>query len=329
VEKLNEHTLPACALISSRGLASLCDVRATPLMSSTGEISPGFIEKHAETLISGSGGSVYVCSDALQNLEQEHLEKIKTPFVLVSGDSDLHLDERFFQQGFAQRLLANPMLERWFAQNLSWLSHQKLKQLPIGLDYHTMWEKPGAWAMTVQTGLAQERQLLEVLSKAPAFQNRHLTCYCNFQFSLDRGDRQSAYDLLSRDACIFELNPIPRLSTWQRQSQCMFVASPQGVGPDCHRTWEAIALGCAPIVKRSTHAELFKDLPVVLIDNWGDISRDFLASKAAELSTKKFNYNKLFMHYWRQQFSRPQEDMDWLPDLSMNEFRFLTTASAY
>jgi hypothetical protein len=30
-----------------------------------------------------------------------------------------------------------------------------------------------------------------------------------------------------------------------------FVASPYGGGPDCHRTWEALILGCIPIVKSS------------------------------------------------------------------------------
>jgi hypothetical protein len=51
-----------------------------------------------------------------------------------------------------------------------------------------------------------------------------------------------------------------------------FVLSPPGNGIDCHRTWEALYLGAIPIVKRKFWPFANLDLPVVILDDWDDIS---------------------------------------------------------
>ena len=51
----------------------------------------------------------------------------------------------------------------------------------------------------------------------------------------------------------------------------LFVISPSGNGPDCHRTWEAIYLGCVPVVLRSSLSEEFTtNLPILAVDHWSD-----------------------------------------------------------
>ena len=51
----------------------------------------------------------------------------------------------------------------------------------------------------------------------------------------------------------------------------MFVISPPGNGLDCHRTWEAIYLGCIPVVlKRSLAKEFWENLPIFAVDDWSD-----------------------------------------------------------
>ena len=53
-----------------------------------------------------------------------------------------------------------------------------------------------------------------------------------------------------------------------------FIASPQGIGIDCHRTWEAIYLKTIPIVIKSPATEYFNriGLPIFLIDSWDKIN---------------------------------------------------------
>jgi hypothetical protein len=58
--------------------------------------------------------------------------------------------------------------------------------------------------------------------------------------------------------------------SFTNQIKYAFVISPHGNGLDCHRTWEALCLGCIVIVKKSPIDTLYTDLPVLIIDNWSD-----------------------------------------------------------
>ncbi len=81
-----------------------------------------------------------------------------------------------------------------------------------------------------------------------------------------------------------------------------FILSPPGAGEDCHRTWEALYLGCIPIVRSSSINELYKDLPVVVVESFDIISKEFLYLKYIEIAEKKlqnkYNYSKLYNKYW-------------------------------
>ena len=54
------------------------------------------------------------------------------------------------------------------------------------------------------------------------------------------------------------------------------MVSPHGNGLDCHRTWESLVLGNIVIVKRSSLDPLYEGLPVVIVDDWQQITRDNL-----------------------------------------------------
>ena len=68
-------------------------------------------------------------------------------------------------------------------------------------------------------------------------------------------------------------------------------------------------MGCIVIVRRLSDTpatttvmeELYVDLPVVIIDQWSDITRDFLVQILSEYSNRTFRYDKLAMKYWIEQ----------------------------
>ena len=91
--------------------------------------------------------------------------------------------------------------------------------------------------------------------------------------------------------------------TWKLQSQYQFVLSPHGAGLDCHRTWEALLLGCIPIVKKAKLNDLFVDLPVITVEDWSEINSAFLKKIAEEIALKNINQEKLFMRYWKAQIN--------------------------
>jgi large-conductance mechanosensitive channel len=81
------------------------------------------------------------------------------------------------------------------------------------------------------------------------------------------------------------------------------VISPFGNGMDCHRTWEALVLGCITIVSSSGMNELFKDLPALIVNNWSDVTQDLLDNTIEEFNKKTFNYEKLQLNYWKNKIN--------------------------
>jgi hypothetical protein len=60
---------------------------------------------------------------------------------------------------------------------------------------------------------------------------------------------------------------------WRRRGEYAFVLSPHGYGLDCHRTWEALALGHIVVTSSSPLDPLYTGLPVITIQNWSEVTR--------------------------------------------------------
>jgi hypothetical protein len=67
---------------------------------------------------------------------------------------------------------------------------------------------------------------------------------------------------------------------------------------DCHRTWEALALGCIPIVRSSGMNALFDELPVLIVNKWSEVTRELLDNTIEKFKERTFNYDKLKLQYW-------------------------------
>ncbi len=302
--------------VSSRGILKSCDNHHAKPVSSQPHLEAELLAGHRP------GGAVYVCTDALQNFSENLLPSLHEPFVLVSGDSDVPVGDALLAQPAISALLANEHLTAWHAQNLA-ARHPKLHALPIGLDYHTMWERPGLWGITAISPMAQENLLLNVLAASPEFNQRYLAAYCNWHFAMGRGDRQECFDKIDKSVCFFEANAVPRNSTWLRQAECMFVLSPEGAGMDCHRTWEAILLGCIPVVKANALTGLFAELPVLVVADWTEVNRDTLMAFFQALPERKFDFSPLFRHYWTRKIAGHTAPL--LDRMTCTEFRKLLT----
>jgi hypothetical protein len=78
-----------------------------------------------------------------------------------------------------------------------------------------------------------------------------------------------------------------------------FVLSPHGNGLDCHRTWEALALGCIPIVKSSGLDPLFENLPVWIVHEWSEVTQEAMNCVVNSFKTQSCQYEKLNLSYWQ------------------------------
>lgn len=315
--------------VASYGLIANCDIHAQVPQSSAvdllylAEISPR-LNAFPDL---GRPISIYICTDALPEFAKSVLPKINRAFTLVSGDSDMPVNSKAL--GDAIALIANhPQLKNWFAQNKD-CEHHKIHALPIGLDLHSKWIEPTIWGGGMILPALQELELRTILANTQPWVKRELFAYCDWVMALERGDRQECKERIDPTICVYPPESIPRSQAWARQAQYAFVISPAGAGTDCHRTWEALALGCVPIVKCSGISELFADLPVIVVQDWSEASKTLLETKHQEMQHKTFNFSKLLMSYWKNQFTSDifqNESGEILPRMTLDQFRQMLTA---
>lgn len=299
----------SCEYVGSRGIMKSCATHSSRPISSIRQL----IDYDFSTLKPGS--TIYVCGSAVPHFVQAIAPQIPYQYILVSGDCDQTVpNDLFASDNDFNKFVNSPNLIHWFSQNcvltslkevkrdVASLSHPKLSQIPIGLDYHTMAERDHEWGSQTSP-LNQEKLLKAVASKAKPLDQRICKAYANFQFLMTTkfgSDRVDAINQVPKDLVYYEPTKIKRLNTWVSQSKYAFVISPHGNGLDCHRTWEALGLGCIPIVKTSPLDPLFEDLPVLIVKSWSDVTQDLLNQTVQEYSSKQFNMEKLKLSYWVQ-----------------------------
>ncbi|MEI6284309.1 MAG: hypothetical protein WCP40_04325 [Opitutae bacterium] len=246
------------------------------------------------------GSTVYVCSDAMGEFLQV-FEGIPHPIILVTGDSDLDVPTQIFasyEEFFT--FIENPKIIHWFSQNVV-LSHPKLSQIPIGLYYHIVPVGDSAWEQPKISPPDQEKVLKTIIQDSLSLSKRKVKAYSNFHFLMTTKygeDRIRAKRLISPDLIDYEPRRVDRETTWKNQSKYAFVVSPHGNGLDCHRTWEALSLGCIPIVKTSPLDSLYEGLPVYIVKDWSDVTEENLRKVLNEFSQRKFDLNRLTLKYW-------------------------------
>ncbi len=84
-------------------------------------------------------------------------------------------------------------------------------------------------------------------------------------------------------------------------AEAKFVLSPRGNGTDCHRTWEALLMGAYPIVRTSYLDPMYENLPVVIVEEWEEVTEEFLNQKYEEFQSRTFQLEKAYIDYWLQE----------------------------
>ena len=160
-----------------------------------------------------------------------------------------------------ERLSSN--FEKIFCVN--WLgSHDVATPIPIGLENFSY----------LRNGVPKD------FSPAnKVFQERGIQLLTAFTDSTNPVERRAARRSVSSLVGNLELQSPLRPSEYRKLLRnTRFVLSPPGNGSDCHRTWEAIYSGAVPIVKREYWPFSHLELPVLVVEEWAEISNQLLSS---------------------------------------------------
>lgn len=163
------------------------------------------------------------------------------------------------------------------AQNLdrSRLNKQMSKKtiaIPIGIDLHTVQEK-GGWGSKKTPWRKQLDQLYRLRNKNVPRMSKVLVTWTKNSNTSERHVKNGykSRPQLWREAMsnpdVFELGTGNRDHTWKMMSEYAFVYSPIGMGFDCHRTWEALALGCIVIAQPNPTIKEFVDRYPIILHN--------------------------------------------------------------
>eukprot|EP00808_Paulinella_micropora_P024045 g34877.t1 len=104
-----------------------------------------------------------------------------------------------------------------------------------------------------------------------------------------------------------------------------FVVSPTGRGPDSHRTVEALLLGAYPIVKTSARDAAYHGLPVLIVQDWHNISSELLDRTFRLFRRTQWEYKKLFLGYWARRIRQLRP----APDARTCRFRYVDLPGEY
>ncbi len=222
--------------------------------------------------------------ETLERFTKFYLPRIQHPVILVTPRTDYSLPGRF------NGLLESDKIIAWFVQNIDRPPSSKLFSVPIGLSSKIWGRDTNHLGHYGSIALASSTALRKTL------------IYVNFSVASEERERCLNH-FRNLGGAHIERNQKSFEDYVRNLANSVFVISPPGNGEDCHRTWEALLMGCYPVVKTSPLDAMFQDLPVIIIKNWEEVTEEFLRSKLDELSRQQWPREKLYAPYWFQKVS--------------------------
>lgn len=234
--------------------------------------------------------TIYLEADYIEKFFREDHPFITHPYIIVTGNTGYAADNPIPGPFYAY--LDDEKIIGWFTKNVD-RAHPKLYPLPIGLA-NQYWPHGN---ISIFAKCIQNKNRF----------NRSKLLYMNFSTGTCPTERNLVYSLFSNKKFCTVSSQKPLQSYLEELAQHKFALSPRGNGLDCHRTWEALLMGCYPIVRSSTLDQLFEDLPVLIVGEWQEVTEEFLNNKYIEMSLKVYNLEKIYAQYWLDQIRNCQK----------------------
>jgi len=226
-------------------------------------------------------------------------------YILVTGQSD-------YPPSRYARLLADPRLLHWFAQNadipparqLELGAPHRLEPVPIGINCFEHGPELAAALRSLRAAPVRKSKLLLVNFGDTHPQRRRARAhFCGPRSAFGAGRAEcAAKGAPNRVAGNPQLVPF-----YRRAAAFKYWVAPPGNGLDCHRMWEAMYLGVVPIVLRA-HLPLDRlaerrpwndgPLPALVVESYAEVTPELLEAKYAQLVAG--SRTQLDMRFWRK-----------------------------
>jgi hypothetical protein len=232
-----------------------------------------------DDMATSTSGILWVRTSDIDTFSRVTVPQLKRDIVLVTGDDDCSVPGDLDPET-VRVILASTHVKMWYTQNCDdTVTIPKLSPYPIGLDLHTARDGQYKTPAARYLGLVDRRQTPNALRRNRVFCDCHLALYPgrhgNPRAELLR-QRPGMVDFLEKRVSQPQLYDM-----WDGYS---FVVSLPGNGLDCHRTWEALLLGCIVVVKSSCLDPLYKGLAVLIVHSWSELTGERLDECRREMA---------------------------------------------
>jgi hypothetical protein len=214
----------------------------------------------------------------------EKLRLTRRLIILVTGEGDLPCD------GFRQSFLPGNVTH-WFSTNVTH-AHPRVTALPLGLG------SPRSSTTLTASEIDAARNSGVV---------RDLLLYVNFRPDTNPSERLATHNHFREissgsDWVSFE-EPSGRGDNRKFLGQLVrhkFVLCPRGNGVDTHRMWESLIAGAIPVVKGSPAMEPFRDLPILFVDDFREVTRELLDDAWQRIKVPSLPPLPMTESYWAE-----------------------------
>ena len=180
---------------------------------------------------------------------------------------------------------------RWFSQNVS-IVHDRVESIPIGLE-NDRWFPEVHKRDKMMAKLHEERSYKELV-------------YMNHSTRTNSAKRLEPYRVLEGKPWVMSergANGSGFDEYLDNIYNHRFVVCPEGNGMDTHRTWECLYMGSIPIEKRNINNSFYTDLPICFVDDWEQVTIDFLVEEDERIKESVWNMDKLKFEYWKNKIT--------------------------
>ena len=222
----------------------------------------------------------FVNTDYLQYFYKQIEPIIDNKFILITHNSDINPDLKVYPY---KNIINSNKLIKWFGENLPVTS--KSKCIPIGLE-----------------NSVHKRVNMNNILKYRNTDKKFLL-YFNFNENTNPIRKKIKKLLLNNN---FTFNKNLKWNDYIKElCKYKFCISPPGNGIDCHRHWECIYVGTIPIILKDNNViyDNFKDLPILFVNNYNQINKNFLEIKYNEMKNKYYNLEKTKLRYWENEIN--------------------------
>ena len=232
---------------------------------------------------------VYAHANRVPKTVDWAVRELKRPFVLVSGQSD-------FAASRYKQVLGQKLLHRWYAQNAD-VQHRKLRPIPIGLN---CFEQAPEMKRALKNLPAKQKKVWVNFGNTHAKRRDAWRWFCGDLPKTSVAPKPWATCEIKKTKNNVRNNP-HLVAYYGRVAAHRYVAAPRGNGLDTHRLWEALYLGCVPIVQAGPLDALYRRVGALVVRSWTQVTSHLLDSEYDRLVAIQRNASDLLTPgHWKR-----------------------------